>query len=79
MKKYLAAVMTGLLLLGSNPVFSGHSTPRTLQEKKMQEDNAKRNSERKAFRADLKRKQDALSAQRKAEMKAKKAAKKAKK
>jgi hypothetical protein len=74
MKKYLAAVMTGLLLLGSNPVFSG--TPRTLQEKAMQKDYNKRNSERKAFRAQHKKQQEALSSQRKAEMKSKKMMKK---
>jgi hypothetical protein len=70
MKKYLAAIMTGLLLLGSSPsLFAG--SPRTVEEKRMQADYQKRKGETKAYREKYKKDQDAL-------MKSKKEGKKSK-
>ncbi|MFI5391226.1 MAG: hypothetical protein ACHQYQ_07685 [Bacteriovoracales bacterium] len=70
MKKYLAAIMTGLLLLGSSPaLFAGSS--RSVEEKRMQADYQKRKAETKAYREKYKKDQDAL-------MKGKKEGKKSK-
>lgn len=73
MKEYLAAIMTGMLLLGTSPVlFAGERTPASVQEKRMQDDYHKRKSETKAYRADYKKQNEALKAKRAAERKAKK-------
>ncbi len=72
MRKYLAAIMTGILLLGSSPALFGGQTPRTIEEKRMQTDYNKRKSETKAYRAELKKQREALKAQRAAEKKGKK-------
>jgi len=64
MRKYLAAIMTGMLLLGSSPALFAGSV-RTVDEKRMQADYQKRKAETKAYRANLKKQQDAINAMKK--------------
>jgi len=65
MRKYLAAIMTGMLLLGSSPALFAGSHARTVDEKRMQADYQKRKAETKAYRANLKKQQDAINAMKK--------------
>ncbi|MFI5391227.1 MAG: hypothetical protein ACHQYQ_07690 [Bacteriovoracales bacterium] len=69
MRKYLAAIMTGMLLLGSSPALFAGSNPRTVDEKRMQADYQKRKAETKAYRANLKKQQDSINAMKKSKKK----------
>ncbi len=77
MRKYLVALMTGVVLLGGPPaVFGEERVPASIQEKRMQEDYNQRKAERKAYRKEYKKEQKEIKAKHEAHLKKKEAKKK---